>query len=115
MQTAWSKNETQELALIEIIDIRPKEELASTWSPFIVREHYGVVSDLHHSYLAQYPRRSCEAFAWATLQQDPWQYNRIPTFRNPSELRSWIAPLVEEEARLDQGGCFSREPCQALS
>jgi hypothetical protein len=115
MQAAWSKNETQELAQIEIIDIRPEEELSSIWRPFIVREHYGVARDLHNSYLTQYPRRSCEALAWATLQQTPWQYNRMPSFRSPSEIRSWIAPLVEEEVHLDQGGHFSREPCLASS
>ncbi|MEK6762676.1 MAG: hypothetical protein AABY96_08175 [Nitrospirota bacterium] len=115
MQAAWSKNETQELAQIEIIDIRPEKELVSTWKPFILREHYGVATDLYQSYLAQYPRRSCEALAWATLQQTPWQYNRMPSFRSPSEIRSWIAPLVEEEAHLDQGGHFSREPCPTPS
>jgi hypothetical protein len=114
MQAAWSKNEAQELAQIEIIDIRTKEELASTWRPFIVREHYGVVEDLEHSYLTQYPRRSCEALAWATLQNDPWPLNRAPMFRDSTELRSWIVPLVKEEVSLDQGGRFSREPCTQL-
>lgn len=102
MRTAWAKNQTQVLAQIEIIDIRPREELLATWEPFIVRQHYGISNRIEESYLAAHPRRTCEALAFATLQQEPWHDNWIPQLRSPEELRAWINPLLEEEAGLEK-------------
>lgn len=102
MRTAWAKNETQDLAQIEIIDIRPGEELLVTWEPFIVRQHYGISTCIEESYLAVHPRRACEALAFATLQLEPWHDNRVPQLRSPEEFRAWINPLLEEEAALEE-------------
>lgn len=48
-------------------------------------------------YFMFHPRRTCEAFAFATLQQDPWHEDRYPEVKTLSELEAWIRPLIDEE------------------
>src|SRR5690606_32052274 len=78
LREVWSRNESRELAQIEIVDIRDEEDLRAAWGPFITRDHYHTTRSIHETLIARYPRRSCEAFAWATLQCDPWPDNRVP-------------------------------------
>ncbi len=103
----WTENPTRELAEIDIVDIRPRDELEKSWSDFFVRQHYGIFQDIRHTTSFHHPRRSCEAFAMATLQQDPWKENDFPEFSRLEEFHSWLAPLLEEEER----GAFSGQPC----
>ncbi len=98
---AWTRNPSQELAQLEIIDILPPRVLASKWSDFIVRQHYGVFQRLTQTWQYAFPRRSCEALAWATLQQDPWETRRLPRFRRLDRLKAWLGPLVDEEIALE--------------
>lgn len=104
----WANNPTKELAEIEIIDTQAREKLYENWKEFIVREHYATCKDLFDSYLLIHPRRSCDAFAMATLQQDPWQENRFPKFDHLQQLHDWIQPLIEEE----KNDYFTGNPCQ---
>src|SRR5579885_1598219 len=55
----------------------------------------------------RHPRRSCEALAMATLQNDPWTDNPFPKFKSLPQLHAWIAPLISEENR----GNFSGRQC----
>lgn len=103
----WGENPTFELAQVNIVDIKPEEELERTWERFLCRTHYGTTADLWTSWLLQNPRRSCEALAMATLQNDPWQRNPFPKLKSLSQLHAWIAPLVDEENR----GGFTGTPC----
>jgi hypothetical protein len=91
------QNRSKGLAQVEFIDLRPEEDLVESWSPFLVRQHYSVTDDLLQSYLTWHPRRSCEALAFATLQNDPWRDNWMPTLSFPTQLEDWVAPLVREE------------------
>lgn len=116
MKTAWAANETRTLAEIEIIDIRPRDELERTWSPFITRQHYGITTDLKRSYLTSNPRRSCEALAFATLMLDPWPSNPIPDATSVADLRGWVKQLLDEEDLLEQAGVpFSGKPSPGIS
>lgn len=101
---AWSGNETRELAEIEIVDILPRRTLAGKWHDFIVRQHYGTRRRICRSWQYSFPRRSCEALAWATLQLDPWAPRALPRFRRLDRLKEWIRPLVEEETALQSAG-----------
>ena len=107
----WKKNPTLELAQVNITDIKPEEEIEKTWEEFFVSHHYGIQSDIFNSYLFLQPRRSCDAFAAATLMLNPWQNSPFPQFKTLSELQDWIMPLVEEEekAARDQSA-FSGTP-----
>ena len=94
---AWRDNSTRTLAQLSIIDIRNVEEVEASWSEFLEDVHGGAASDIWQQYLMSHPRRSCEAFAFATLQQDPWHEDGYPKAKTLKELEAWIKPLVEEE------------------
>lgn len=103
----WMENPTRELAEIDIVDIRPRDDVEASWSDFFVRQHYGIYPDITRTTAFHHPRRSCEAFAMATLQQDPWTENDFPQTRRLDEIHAWLHPLLEEEVN----GTFSGKPC----
>lgn len=93
----WQSNKSFELAEIEIIDIKDEIEIEETWSKFLFKTHYSIKNDIFSSYLFNYPRRSCEAFASATLMCAPWKDRPFPEFKHFIELQEWILPLIEKE------------------
>ena len=95
--SAWKDNPIFEFAQIEIIDLKPQKQLAKNWKEFFCRDHYGISKSIWHSYLFHYPRRSCEAFAMATLQLSPWKDNPFPRTNNLSKLQEWARLLWSEE------------------
>ena len=103
----WKINPTRDLAEIDIVDIRERAEIEANWKDFFVRRHYGIFKDVLHTTSFRHPRRSCEAFAMATLQQVPWRENNFPKTRNLEELHAWIKPLLDEEEQ----GSFTGSPC----
>ena len=108
LQNAWLSNPTRYLAQIDIIDIQDRETLEKNWFEFIVKEQsVSIRTDIVGSYLFNYPRRSCEAIAFATLQQKPWHDNPFPPCRTLAELENWTNRLIVEEARgkLADKGC----------
>jgi hypothetical protein len=107
LSNAWTKNPTFELGQVNIIDVKSERKLEKTWRPFFCRSHYGIHKSLSTTWLFRHPRRSGEALAMATLQNDPWRDNCLPPFRTLSDLHAWIAPLIAEE----QSGTFSGQPC----
>jgi hypothetical protein len=104
LQAAWDANSTRTLAEIEIVDIRPEAELLASWRPFIVREHYGVTNSVHRTLAFRYARRSCDAFAGATLMVAPWRDSPLPRHKSLANLRAAVEPLIEEERQLEQHG-----------
>jgi hypothetical protein len=112
MHSAWTGNGARELAQVEIVDIRSEEDVFPSWEPFITSHHYGVFDSFFNTLLCCHPRRSCEAFALASLQQQPWRTNPIPqTFDTLHELQSWVSSLVsEEDAQENEGKAFSGSP-----
>ncbi|MBI3996253.1 MAG: hypothetical protein HY352_01215 [Candidatus Omnitrophica bacterium] len=97
MYGVWRDNPHKELAQIEIIDIRPSRELLPRWERFIVRDHVSPMRRFEDSWLARHPRRSCDSFADATLQNDPWRNNPFPDTKDLHSLQTWLLPLIEEE------------------
>jgi hypothetical protein len=103
----WGANPTFELAQVSIVDIKPEPELHTTWERFLCRTHYGTSTNIWNTWLFRHPRRSGEALAMATLQNDPWHDNPFPKLRSLSHLHAWLAPLIAEE----QTGRFTGNPC----
>ena len=103
---SWKQNPAFELAEIEIIDIKPRDVIENTWKEFFCRSHYGIGVSIWDSYLFNYPRRSCEALAMATLQNMPWRFNPFPRTKYLEELQGCARRLWEEEIT----GNFSGEP-----
>ena len=99
MLDGWKSNPTVELGHIDIVDIRPRAEIETSWSDFFVRQQYGTYDDMLDTYQFRHPRRSCDAFAMARLQQQPWSENPFPCFKELSRLHDWIKPLLDEEER----------------
>src|SRR6202007_2015589 len=61
MTEAWGPPETRNLEEIEIVDIKPKEELARSWRSFIHTHHYKTYGSFYQSWIPRHPRRTCEA------------------------------------------------------
>lgn len=106
---SWRENATQELAEVEVVDIRRREELEANWADFFVRRRYAIFPDICRSLSFQYVRRSCDAFAMANLQQAPWRENPFPKSPELSVIHNWLAPLLQEE----EEGRLSGTPCPA--
>jgi hypothetical protein len=100
MQKAWEVNSMQDLAWIDIVDIKGKRELSKTWAQF-TSCFYSNSKKINNAYLFYHPRRSCEALYMATLQQDPWPDNPYPKrkFRTLEDLHKWVTPLIYQEER----------------
>jgi hypothetical protein len=103
---AWRDNSTRTLAEFSVIDIRNPTEVEKSWSDFLEGVHGGASSDVWHDYLMLHPRRTCEAFAFATLQQTPWHEDPFPAAKTLAELEAWVRPLIDEEA----SGALSGKP-----
>ncbi|UDM63521.1 hypothetical protein KIJ96_21425 (plasmid) [Pseudoalteromonas piscicida] len=111
MLEVWSSNEMLEFSEVEVIDILSREELEPKWQDFFFSHHYMTKKDIFSSYLFEHPRRSCDAFASATLGVDPWHENPFPRFETLNELHDWVKPLIaEEEAYQENGVHFSGKP-----
>jgi len=113
MHSVWQDNPTLELAEIDLIDIRvnhDREGLEQTWDDFTFSHHFACYDNIYNSYLFNHPRRSCDAFAMATLMCAPWHDNAYPQTNSIDELQEWIMPLIEEE----QTGQLSGKPCNEL-
>ena len=96
---AWKENPTYNFAQMDIIDIKPEEELSETWEEFFCRDHYGILESIWDSYLFNHPRRSCEAFAMATLQGIPWESNPFPQTENLKRLQDYARLFWFEEKK----------------
>ena len=104
MLDVWKDNPIHKLAEIEIIDIKSRDELKNTWNDFINTHHYIIRSNFFDSRLCGYPRRSCDAFAAATLNCTPWYENNLPKFDNIGELHDWLKPLLDDENNYAKSG-----------
>jgi hypothetical protein len=109
----WVNNPVRDLAEIEVLDIMAtsnRSALESNWKEFFVRNHYCLFDTFFKSQLSSSPRRSCDAFAMATLQQQPWKTNKFPDDLSLKQLQDWVKPLIEEE----KVGSFSGKTCKEL-
>ena len=104
LHLAWNQNGAHELAEIEIVDIRPRRQLLKSWEDFITGDHYHVTRRISRTLSFQYARRSCDAFASAVLQNDPWAEKRLPRYRRLDRLHRWCWPLVCEETAFYEKG-----------
>ena len=115
MYSVWRDNPHKELAQLEIIDVKPPEEMLSRWERFIVGDHVSPMRRFEDSWLARHPRRSCDSFADATLQNDPWRENPIPDIDDLHSLQTWVLPLIKEEIGYsERDEAFSTSPIGGL-
>jgi hypothetical protein len=98
IKNAWGHGDSRELEEIEVIDIRPPQELYESWEAMICREHYRIMDDFYWSLAARHPRRSCEDLWEAIMRSNPQEDRPIPRNASWGELEDWVGPLLEREA-----------------
>ena len=104
MAEVWNSNKTRSLAEISVIDIKDHASLTRTWGPFFAEDHHHFAADMLGSWLFAHSRRSCEALAMATLQQQPCEEHRIPPTDSLEDLQAWVSGLIREELALREHG-----------
>lgn len=97
MKEAWQGNTSFKIAETEIIDIKDKAVLEETWSPLIFSHHYMTTNDFQNSWIANHPRRSCEAMYNVTVKAKFVHNNPMPRGASFKELYSWLQPLLRAE------------------
>lgn len=99
MLEAWGEKEKRQFEAFEMIDVRNKDELYSSWKPFIFGGHYKVYTDMTYSLMFNHPRRSIETFLKRYIDGRFIEGNAVPQFATLKELQDWFAPLIEVERR----------------
>lgn len=99
LKRAWGNREDRQFEEIEMIDIRPEDELAATWDAFIHTHHYSVHADFYDSFIANHPRRTGEAYLHQFLEAKWINLNPVPRDLQGRDLWDWYRPLREAEAR----------------
>lgn len=61
LKKAWGNIAKRKMEEIEIVDLRPEEEVIESWQEFIYSHHYSYHNDFFDTTLGRFPRRSCEA------------------------------------------------------
>ena len=102
LHEAFGANSSRDFAQVEITDIEAESTLRLRWNQFVVRNHYSTSPTSDRAIMFVYARRSCDALAWAILQQDPWHERPLPLLDELAELQHWVRPLVLEEQRYAQ-------------
>lgn len=97
LKDAWINNPTCSLGAFDVVDIRPKHKLERSWREFLKPTHGAYLSNIMHTFPMHHPRRTCEAFGFATLQQQPWREEPFPVVTDLDALEKWVQPLLEEE------------------
>ena len=93
----FSSNRFREMAEVEIIDIRDSAAIEESWKDFYFSHHYGIFESFDHSQICRHFRRSCDAFAMASLQCHPVPENTPAGISEIAELKEFARPLIREE------------------
>ena len=104
MQQAWGGSEKRAMEQFELIDVRPEEDVKSSWKNFIHSHHYNYHTNFFESSIARHPRRSVESYHhWSSpfTPNDVFQDgNLVPSdFRTLEEMWEWYKPLIEAEKK----------------
>ncbi|MCB9717003.1 MAG: hypothetical protein H6712_24315 [Myxococcales bacterium] len=94
---AWGHWEQRQFEQIEIIDIRPEDELADLWDDFIHTHHYEVHRSFYDCSLARHPRRTGEFYRQQYLEARWCDENPLPRELDRLSLWRWLGPLLEAE------------------
>ena len=94
MKNAWKDNVMPEM--VETMFIvgpdQKDEEVEARWKPFIHSHHYQIYRDFYESYIANYPRRTGQAYFAQFYAAKPKKPNPIPRDLGLAELWKWLPP-----------------------
>ena len=97
LSTAWGRPEDRYMEQVEIIDIKPEDELGEAWDRFINTHHYEVHTDFYESWIATHPRRTGEAYLNQYIDACFIEENAIPKTADLPTLWRWLRPLLQAE------------------
>lgn len=95
---AFSKSTCRELSEVEVIDIRGRSDIEAAWKDFFFSHHYAIFRSFDSSQINRHFRRSCDAFAMASLQCTPVPEHSPIGIRSINDLKQFVAPLHHEES-----------------
>lgn len=105
MKKAWKKNASNELALFQIVDIKKEAEVKRSWKSFSTNFEFGYSNSIFDSWTGMHPRRSCDAYVMASMQQAPEPEYRLQGLPSTlEELRSFFQPLIDSEEVSERKG-----------
>jgi len=100
LKNSWGPNTDRKLEEIEIIDIKPEEELENTWSDFVFSHHFKTTDNLFDSSIGRYPRRSCEATFERLMNAEFLDAEKgFNIGMSIEEVKAKLSPLIEDEER----------------
>ena len=82
---------------VEVVDIKPENDLRKVWADFIHSHHYDVTDDFFDSWLATHPRRTGEAFVAQYVEALYVDGNPVPRNVALQDLRDWFRELIAVE------------------
>ncbi len=108
MKDAWGSSHSRELEDFEFIDIRPEDELVSSWSEFIHSHHYQVHDNFFDSSLGRFPRRTTVELFDRTMECKFTEATQpfLPSM-SWNEVEALVRSLVIEEQNLPDSDFLS--------
>lgn len=101
MKEAWGEVYSRELEDFEFIDIRPENQLLSSWSKFIHSHHYQIHTSFFDSSLAKFPRRSTVELFDRTMECKFTKPTKTFTqSMSWGEVESLVQALLDEEQKI---------------
>lgn len=98
LKSAWGNVEDRNLEEIELVDIRPEDDIVKSWENFIHSHHYSVHKSFFETTLANFPRRSTEALFNRTMNVQRLDgSNGLKEGMNFSQLGKYFVPIIKEE------------------
>lgn len=97
LQDAWGTANTRKFEQIEIIDIRPEDELLTAWDSFIHSHHYDVFRTLQESWVSKHPRRTGEAYLSQYIEAKFIDDDPLPEASDFEALWNAVRELISHE------------------
>lgn len=98
MKKAWGNIEDRPLEEVSVIDIIDEETMLNTWKDFIHSHHYRYSNSFFDSYLAKFPRRTCETvFATFSLNVPSDGSRGFKENFNWDMIKEFLSDMLVEE------------------
>ncbi len=114
MSEAWGPVEKRALEQTAFITVQRPEDIRENWTKFIHTHHYEIQADFYHSWIANHPRRTGEAYWNQYFMVKFLHGNPLPKDADFPALWDWFARFIdpertaEEKRRSEQAGGSSR-------
>ena len=98
LKKAWGNVKDRNLEEIEIIDIRPEDDVVKSWEDFIHTHHYSVYNNFFDCALGKFPRRTCELLFDNTMNNRWVHGNRgFKSGMTFAEIEEYLKKLLVDE------------------